>query len=108
MKNNGFTMVDNNMLEYIAGAGLSSTEMSVLLILIRYINGYNRMTCDVSFSRLAKLTKKSERAVITAVKNLREKGFVSRKNNGTHSNTYIIIPRGEGICTPVGKACQQV
>ena len=108
MKNNGFTMVDNKMLEYIAGAGLSSTEMSVLIILIRYINGYNRMTCDVSFSRLAKMTKKSERAVITAVKKLRQKGFVSRKNNGTHSNTYVIIPKGEVTCTPVDKTCPQV
>lgn len=103
MKQGGFTKINNNMLEEIIGADLNATELCVLFAIIRYINGYQRLTCDMSFSRFAKLTKKTERSVVKAVNSLRKKGFISRKTNGVSSNTYILVPRSEKDFTSVDK-----
>lgn len=108
MKKGGFTKIDNKLLESIICAGLNATELCVLFAIIRYINGYQRMTCDMSFSRFAKLTKKDKRTVVRAINSLRKKGFISRKTNGVSSNTYILVPRCEKYDTSVDKINPQV
>ena len=94
MKKDGFTQINNGVLEEIIGSGLNSTELCVLLAFVRYIYGYHGATCKLSYSRLAKLTNKSISAVKRAINSLEEKEFICRMSKKylkeLPSNVYML------------------
>ena len=76
----GFTMVDNNVYDYLMGADLTCTELKILLAIIRYTTGFHRDECTLTASFISRITKKGVRTVRYALKELCDKGLILKKH----------------------------
>ena len=77
----GFTMVDNNVYDYLMGAELTCTELKILLAIIRYTTGFHRKECTLTASFISKITNKGIRIVRYALKTMSDKGLIVKKQS---------------------------
>jgi len=75
---NGFARVANELLEALAGSGVTSRESKVLWAVLRETYGYSRKTRTVSYGRIAKLTRLGRQHVATLVRGLHERHYLVR------------------------------
>jgi phage replication O-like protein O len=68
--NPGYTRVDNHLLEQIAKCKLNATQFRILMIVLRYTNGFNREDHEISLTFLKKATGLGKTQLDRAVKQL--------------------------------------
>lgn len=66
----GFTKIENEVLEALIGSNLSSAELRVALCVLRKLNGFRKDTDMISLSQFMKYTGLSNKGVINAQKQL--------------------------------------
>jgi phage replication O-like protein O len=79
-KKTGFTKIDNYILENLAKAKLSGTQFSLILIICRYTNGFQRDEHELALSFLAKATGYSQRNIQRALKSMALRKIIFQKS----------------------------
>jgi len=78
---NGFIRIANELFDALMRYSPGRTEHQVLFAIIRLTYGWNKKEGKISISRLQKLTGKSRRMIIYALKNLESKNMVTIKRS---------------------------
>ena len=75
-KNEGFTKVNNKILDALVRAKLSPAMLTAFLYIIRMTDGFNRSECQISIKYLASVTGYSRQAMTNAIHDLEQKGMI--------------------------------
>ena len=81
----GFIRIANELFDALMRYSPGRTEHQVLFAIIRLTYGWNKKEGKISISRLQKLTGKSRRMIIYALKNLESKNMVTIKRSRSSS-----------------------
>ena len=106
MKKKNFTMFGNELFDDISKHDISSNELLVLMVLLRYSNG-GKDTCYPPVSTIADKARVSQSSVNRAMKNLITKGYVEKLSVGNNltgkANKYKIAILGVPASIPASK-----
>jgi len=113
-KKKGFTKIDDRLLEMLyANDNLSKREIRVILAILRFTSGYNRIEAELSVRFLEQETGIRFHHVSETLKSLQKKGIISIKQSSTHKQKRLIginyrndnqtvTSTGNGTVTPTG------
>lgn len=93
VENGNFTRIVNPLIEALVGAHLNSSEMAVVLFIIRKTYGYNKTEDEISLTQLGKGVNRSRRVVVNAMRKLKLVNIITLVSRGTsknHSNTWKV------------------
>ena len=83
---NGYTRIPNDLLENIYRMDFNSSQIKVLLCLVRNTYGYNRIDCNFSNSYVANGTGISKRRIGEVIKSLEDGNEIIVTKKGTFSS----------------------
>ena len=75
----GYTKFDNEILEALIKADINSTELKVMLVIIRYSYGYQRDSCNLAVNYIAKICNRSNNSIKNSLKKLCEKNYIIKE-----------------------------
>lgn len=87
---NGYTRIANELLEEIPKLGFNGTQLSILIVVIRYTYGFQRKEHKLSLTFLAKATKKHKMHIQKELKNLIEMNVLTELAVPTFSGSRIV------------------
>lgn len=101
-ENNGFTKVQNQIIERLTAAKLNGTEYSVVLCIIRRSWGYQRDSAQISLDQFAKACDRHRNHVAKALKMLSEKGIIARVKDPTfgEAGSWKVCSDQTGVLSP--------
>lgn len=90
---NGYTKINNDILDGMTRLRISGATFNVLLAIIRYTVSFHRKQHELSNSFLMNATGLNERSVIRAIQELEGLGIIKivRENCGSHPRTVQIL-----------------
>ena len=101
IKPQGFTRVDNELLEALCRAQLGARELRVTLAVVRLTLGYNRQEAKISLGRLYRLTAIPKEDLCKILKRLAQKGILLRRKE---AGRLVLGLAKEGLVNqPVGE-----
>lgn len=109
-----YTRINNALLNELCKLPLTGQELRVLLLIIRYTNGFNRETAELSVTFIANGTNSNERTVRRTLSKLETLGYITishtkgtKPRRITFREGLLTHPRGgelthprEGLLTP--------
>ena len=87
---NGYTRIANELLEIIPRLGFNGTQLSILIVVIRYTYGFQRKEHELSLSFLAKATKKHKMHIQKEIKNLIQMNILKELSVPTFNSSRVI------------------
>lgn len=84
----GFTKIENDILEKIVSLNLSGTEHDCLLILLRKTNRFNKDSDGISLTQFQTLTNRSRPTICKALKKLKLVNICLLVKSGKSSKTF--------------------
>jgi phage replication O-like protein O len=91
-KENGYTQVANEILDALARIELPSTQLRMVLAIMRKTYGYHKSEDGISLAQFVEMLGMSRRAIIYNLQDLEAKGIVlvRRSRDGVKNNVNII------------------
>jgi phage replication O-like protein O len=77
-RRSGFTQIDNDLFEAIIGFGFTHRQQSVMLALVRKLNGYGKRQDDISASQISDLCKVPRQHVATTLVELERMNVINK------------------------------
>mgnify|MGYP001117749143 CR=1 FL=1 len=87
---NGYTRIANELLEEIPQLGFNGTQLSILIVVIRYTYGFQRKEHELSLTFLATATKKHKMHIQKEIKNLMDMNVLIEQAAPTFKSSRII------------------
>lgn len=87
---NGYTRIANEVLEAIYSADLNSTQLKIVLAVIRYTYGFNRKEHNMSLSFISKATGITRRYVSTELSRLIERRIILITKEHTDTSSRML------------------
>lgn len=89
-KENGYTAISNEIMDFLATYRLPGEQMQCLLFVLRKTYGFNKKTDKISLSQFVKATGINRSNVARAIKGLIDKNIIHVKKGGVKKDTIKV------------------